>query len=87
MSFLILLERPDVSNSAKAFEELTRTNRASNARVARLTNLVDLYVGLGGGWLPQTGETPRPADAGTDYGSLPAQVPQGGASAVKGPAG
>jgi len=34
----------------------------------------------------QTGETPRPADAGTDYGSLPAQVPQGGASGVKAPA-
>lgn len=59
----------------------------SNARVVRLTNLVDLYVALGGGWLQQTDETPRPADAGTDYGSLPAQVPQGGASGVKGPAG
>jgi len=57
-----------------------------NARVARLTSLVDLYVALGGGWVQQTGETPRPADAGTDYGSLPAQVPQGGASGVKAPA-
>ena len=56
-----------------------------NARVARLTSLVDLYVALGGGWVQQTGETPRPADAGTDYGSLPAQVPQGGASGVKAP--
>ncbi|MEJ8799934.1 efflux transporter outer membrane subunit [Trinickia caryophylli] len=40
-----------------------------NARVARLTNLVDLYVALGGGWLQQTGEAPRAADAPADYGS------------------
>ncbi|MGN6233458.1 MAG: efflux transporter outer membrane subunit [Trinickia sp.] len=34
-----------------------------NARVARLDNLVNLYVALGGGWIANTGETPRPADA------------------------
>jgi len=28
------------------------------------------YVALGGGWLQQTGETPRPVDAGPDYGSI-----------------
>jgi multidrug efflux system outer membrane protein len=39
------------------------------ARVARLSNLVDLYVALGGGWIEHTGETPRPADAPADYGS------------------
>jgi len=32
---------PDVFNSAKAFEEPKRTNSASNARVARFTNLID----------------------------------------------
>jgi len=57
-----------------------------NARAARLENLVNLYVALGGGWIANTGEAARPADAGTEYGSLPAQVPQGGASAVKAPA-
>jgi multidrug efflux system outer membrane protein len=34
-----------------------------SARLGRLTNLVDLYQYLGGGWLPHTGDTPRPADA------------------------
>ncbi|MDR2188560.1 MAG: efflux transporter outer membrane subunit [Azonexus sp.] len=34
-----------------------------NARLARLTNLVDLYRALGGGWIEHTGETPRPADS------------------------
>jgi multidrug efflux system outer membrane protein len=33
------------------------------ARTARLTNLVDLYEALGGGWIEHTGDTPRPADA------------------------
>ncbi|MCL2345976.1 MAG: efflux transporter outer membrane subunit [Desulfobulbus sp.] len=33
-----------------------------NARLARLTNLVDLYRALGGGWIEHTGETPRAAD-------------------------
>jgi multidrug efflux system outer membrane protein len=38
-----------------------------NARVARLTNLVTLYVALGGGWLQHTGDTPRLPDDGTEY--------------------
>jgi outer membrane protein, multidrug efflux system len=32
------------------------------ARLARFTNLVDLYRSLGGGWLEHTGEPPRPAE-------------------------
>jgi len=32
------------------------------ARLARLTNLVDLYRYLGGGWIEHTGDVPRPAD-------------------------
>lgn len=32
-------------------------------RLDRLTNLVDLYRALGGGWLERTGEEPRPGDA------------------------
>jgi multidrug efflux system outer membrane protein len=39
-----------------------------SARVNRLTNLVSLYVALGGGWIEHTGDTPRPADAPADYG-------------------
>ncbi|CAJ6111103.1 benzoylformate decarboxylase [Burkholderia pseudomallei] len=39
-----------------------------SARLARWTNLVDLYRALGGGWLERAGETPRPADAPVDYG-------------------
>jgi multidrug efflux system outer membrane protein len=31
------------------------------ARVQRLTNLVDLYRALGGGWIERTGDAPRPA--------------------------
>ena len=34
-----------------------------SARLQRLTNLVDLYRALGGGWLERTGEQPRPGDA------------------------
>jgi multidrug efflux system outer membrane protein len=34
-------------------------------RLARLTNLVDLYRQLGGGWIQHTGDAPRPADVGT----------------------
>ena len=30
-------------------------------RLQRLTNLVDLYRSLGGGWIERTGEQPRPA--------------------------
>ncbi|MDY7579948.1 efflux transporter outer membrane subunit [Herbaspirillum sp. RTI4] len=33
------------------------------ARLQRLTNLVDLYRYLGGGWIEHTGDQPRPADA------------------------
>jgi multidrug efflux system outer membrane protein len=40
-----------------------------NARVNRLTSLVNLYVALGGGWVEQTGDTPRPADTPVDYGA------------------
>jgi multidrug efflux system outer membrane protein len=32
-------------------------------RLQRLTNLVDLYRALGGGWIQKTGDTPRPAGA------------------------
>jgi outer membrane protein, multidrug efflux system len=39
------------------------------ARLARLTNLVDLYRALGGGWIEHAGETPRPADAPVDNGA------------------
>ena len=33
-----------------------------SARLARLTNLVDLYRYLGGGWIEHTGDAPRPAE-------------------------
>ena len=33
------------------------------ARVERLTSLVDLYRALGGGWIERTGDAPRPATA------------------------
>lgn len=33
-----------------------------SARMARLTNLVDLYRSLGGGWIEHTGDAPRPAE-------------------------
>ncbi len=39
------------------------------ARLNRLTNLVDLYQYLGGGWIEHSGDTPRPADAPVDYGA------------------
>ena len=38
-----------------------------SARLARLTNLVDRYRYLGGGWIERTGDTPRPAE---DIGSI-----------------
>ncbi|KGD49971.1 putative outer membrane efflux protein OprM [Burkholderia pseudomallei] len=50
------------------------------ARLARWTNLVDLYRALGGGWLERAGETPRPADAPVDYGKA-APAPAASASA------
>lgn len=34
-----------------------------SARLQRLTNIVDLYRALGGGWLEHTGDDPRPGDA------------------------
>jgi multidrug efflux system outer membrane protein len=43
-----------------------------NARLQRLTNLVDLYQFLGGGWIERAGEAPRPADAPVDYGAASA---------------
>jgi outer membrane protein, multidrug efflux system len=33
------------------------------ARLNRLTNLVDLYQDLGGGWIEHSGDQPRPADS------------------------
>lgn len=38
------------------------------ARLARLTNLVDLYRALGGGWIEHNGDAPRSPDA-PDYAS------------------
>ncbi|GAA4331916.1 efflux RND transporter outer membrane subunit OprB [Pigmentiphaga soli] len=43
-----------------------------SARLQRLTNLVDLYQALGGGWLERTGDQPRPADT-TASGDVEAQ--------------
>ena len=37
------------------------------ARLARLTNLVDLYRSLGGGWIEHTGDAPVAAE---DVGSI-----------------
>ena len=39
------------------------------ARMQRLTNLVDLYQYLGGGWIAHTGDAPRPADAPMQAGA------------------
>ena len=50
-----------------------------NARVARLDNLVALYVALGGGWIADTGETPRPADAPATVGAASASGAASGA--------
>jgi multidrug efflux system outer membrane protein len=55
-----------------------------NARVARLSNLVNLYVALGGGWVADTGEAPRPADAPA-YGQT--QAPQGASASAAASAG
>ena len=33
-----------------------------SARLARLTNLVDLYRSFGGGWIERTGDAPSPAE-------------------------
>nr|WP_279634490.1 efflux transporter outer membrane subunit [Paraburkholderia steynii] len=45
------------------------------ARLARWTNLVDLYRALGGGWIERAGETPRPADQPVDYDLAAAPAP------------
>jgi multidrug efflux system outer membrane protein len=37
-----------------------------STRLARLTSLVDLYRTLGGGWIENTGDTPRAADVGAN---------------------
>lgn len=50
------------------------------ARLNRLTNLVDLYQFMGGGWIERSGDAPRPADAPVDYGS------QGAPQAASAPA-
>lgn len=50
-----------------------------NARLQRLTNLVDLYQFLGGGWIERAGDTPRPADAPVDY-SVPVPATAAGAA-------
>jgi multidrug efflux system outer membrane protein len=41
-------------------------------RLARLTNLVDLYRSLGGGWIEHTGDAPPPAE---DVGSIASPSP------------
>ncbi|KVD96530.1 multidrug transporter [Burkholderia stagnalis] len=46
-----------------------------SARLARWTNLVDLYRSLGGGWIQRAGETPRPADQAADYDKAAAPAP------------
>ncbi|NBD04676.1 multidrug transporter, partial [Burkholderia thailandensis] len=52
-----------------------------SARLARWTNLVDLYRALGGGWIERAGETPRPADAPVDYGKAAAPAPASASAA------
>jgi multidrug efflux system outer membrane protein len=42
------------------------------ARLARLTNLVDLYQFLGGGWIEHTGDAPPPPE---DVGSIASPSP------------
>ncbi|ACC69672.1 efflux transporter outer membrane subunit [Paraburkholderia phymatum] len=51
------------------------------ARMERLTNLVDLYKALGGGWIEHAGDQPRPADAPVDYGAASAPVAASAATA------
>ncbi|VWC15110.1 multidrug transporter [Burkholderia lata] len=46
-----------------------------SARLARWTNLVDLYRALGGGWIQRAGETPRAPDAPVDYDKAAAPAP------------
>ncbi|MBN3819873.1 efflux transporter outer membrane subunit, partial [Paraburkholderia sp. Se-20369] len=51
-----------------------------SARLARWTNLVDLYRSLGGGWIQRAGETPRPADQAVDYDKAAAPAPASAAA-------
>ncbi len=53
-----------------------------SARLARWTNLVDLYRALGGGWIEHNGDQPREADAPVDY-SKPAAAPAPASQAAK----
>jgi multidrug efflux system outer membrane protein len=65
------------------------------ARLNRVTNLVDLYRELGGGWIEHAGDQPRPSDAmpnyrdiGTPAAAAPAPAASGTtvSSAATGPA-
>ncbi|WP_175775790.1 efflux transporter outer membrane subunit [Burkholderia anthina] len=51
-----------------------------SARLARWTNLVDLYRELGGGWIQHAGETPRAPDQTEDYDKAAAPAPASAAS-------
>ena len=53
-----------------------------DAQLARLTNLVNLYEAMGGGWIEHTGDTPRPADA--EYSISPAAPASGTPAASAG---
>jgi multidrug efflux system outer membrane protein len=44
-----------------------------SARLQRLTNLVDLYRALGGGWLEHAGDEPRAGDAPASSGAIAAK--------------
>ena len=44
-----------------------------SARLQRLTNLVDLYRALGGGWLEHAGDEPRTGDALASSGAAAAK--------------
>ena len=44
-----------------------------SARLQRLTNLVDLYRALGGGWLAHAGDEPRAGDAPASSGAIAAK--------------
>ncbi|WP_175914647.1 efflux transporter outer membrane subunit [Burkholderia metallica] len=52
-----------------------------SARLARWTNLVDLYRALGGGWIERAGEAPRAPDAPVDYDKAAAPAPASAAAA------
>ncbi|MET3217623.1 UNVERIFIED_ORG: outer membrane protein TolC [Burkholderia territorii] len=51
-----------------------------SARLARWTNLVDLYRALGGGWIQRAGEAPRAPDAPVDYDKAAAPAPASAAA-------